>query len=561
MRQLNLFQADLSDILKEFADSTAEDRGAIFTRPEVVDFILDICGYTTTHNLNNYRILEPSFGDGDFLLPIVKRLLLSYKKISPEISNVLPALSDAVRAVEINNQSIEKTSSKLLRLLSTQGVPEKASRHLIETWIIRGDFLLTDLPFEFTHVVGNPPYVRHERIPDALIREYRARFTTIYDRADLYIPFIEKGLVNLEANGTMGFICSDRWMKNKYGGPLREMVAKSYHISGYVDMVDTPAFTSDVIAYPAITTIRRQKAGPTRIAIQPEIQPASLSELAHAMTARTIPAGSHVTEAENVTNGANPWIFQSLERLSVIRRLEADFPSIEESGCKIGIGVATGADNVFIGPLDRLQVEADRKIPLVGTKDIVNGTVDWQGKAVINPFGKDGKLVHLSAYPMLANYFKKHSKTILKRNCAKKNPKGWYRTIDRIYPDLVSRPKLLIPDIKGDAHIVYENGRYYPHHNLYYVVSDRWDLKALQTVLKSGIAKLFISIYSTRMRGGYFRFQAQYLRRIRLPFWQDVPKKMRTALSNLADSDDTETCNRVVFDLYNLTTSERASLG
>jgi methylase of polypeptide subunit release factors len=69
-------------------------------------------------------------------------------------------------------------------------------------------------------VIGNPPYVRQELIPEALLTEYRARFETLYDRADLYVPFIERSLSLLRAGGALGFICSDRWMKNKYGGPF-----------------------------------------------------------------------------------------------------------------------------------------------------------------------------------------------------------------------------------------------------------------------------------------------------------------------------------------------------
>jgi hypothetical protein len=63
---------------------------------------------------------------------------------------------------------------------------------------------------------------------------------------------------------------------------------------------------------------------------------------------------------------------------------------------------------------------------------------------------------------------------------------------------------------------VFEEGRYYPHHNLYYIVSDEWDLHALQAVLLSGIARLFISIYSTKMRGGVVN-AAQLLRSEFLP--------------------------------------------
>ena len=99
---------------------------------------------------------------------------------------------------------------------------------------------------------------------------------------------------------------------------------------------------------------------------------------------------------------------------------------------------------------------------------------------------------------------------------------------------------MLIPDIKGEAHIVYEDGRLYPHHNLYFIVSDEWDLRVLHAVLRFGIAKLFVSIYATRMRGGYLRFQAQYLRRIRLPRWQDVSAALKAELVEAEARNDVD---------------------
>jgi hypothetical protein len=35
------------------------------------------------------------------------------------------------------------------------------------------------------------------------------------DRADLYDPFIERSLRLLTDSGRLGFICADRWMKNR----------------------------------------------------------------------------------------------------------------------------------------------------------------------------------------------------------------------------------------------------------------------------------------------------------------------------------------------------------
>jgi hypothetical protein len=62
------------------------------------------------------------------------------------------------------------------------------------------------------------------------------------------------------------------------------------------------------------------------------------------------------------------------------------------------------------------------------------------------------------------------------------------------------------------------------------------------------------------MRGGYLRYQAQYLRRIRQLKWNDVPKLIQDKLKEAARRGDTEECNRVTFDLYGLNAEERAAL-
>ncbi|WP_296708614.1 Eco57I restriction-modification methylase domain-containing protein [Tistrella sp.] len=541
----------------QMAESGIEERGAIFTRREVVDFILDLTGYTDDKPLHTQRLLEPSFGNGDFLLAAVERLLRAWHTADAPLESLI----DSVRAIELHRKTFTATRARLAALLREEGLPDVDCDRLLDAWLVQGDFLLHPLPDGFHYVVGNPPYVRQELIPDALIAEYRRQFTTVFDRADIYIPFIERSLSLLAEGGALGFICADRWMKNRYGGPLRKMVAEGYRLKFYVDMVDTPAFHSEVIAYPAITVITRERPGPTRLAHRPAITPQALTALSRAMLDDTDTLSADIKEIKGVAAGADPWILESFDQLAVVRRLEREFPTLEETGCKVGIGVATGADRVFIAPFDTLDVEPDRKLPLVMTRDILAGTVQWRGYGVINPFKNDGGLVPLDAYPKLRAHLEANGEEIRKRHVSQKNPNGWYRTIDRIYPALASRPKLLIPDIKGEAHIVYEAGHLYPHHNLYFITSDEWELRALQAVLLSGIAKLFVSMYSTKMRGGYLRFQAQYLRRIRVPHWCDVSEDLRAELADAATSGDIASCNQAVFRLYRMDKAERTALG
>jgi hypothetical protein len=546
------------------AEAGIEERGAIFTRREVVDFILDLAGYTADRPLHRMRLLEPSFGDGDFLLPVIDRLFAAWQASPDRSSDPLATLSNCLCAVELHRITFNRIRQAVIERLTTHGVDAAAAEPLADAWLIQGDFLLIDLPGRFHFVIGNPPYVRQELIPDALMGVYRTLYATIYDRADLYIPFIERSLTQLDESGQLAFICADRWMKNRYGGPLRQLVAAQFHLRTYVDMFGTPAFHSDVIAYPAITVIARpshSKARATRIAHRPEISAAVLAQLAAVLTAATLPKESTVREMEGIAAGAEPWILESSDQLDLVRRLETCFPILEEAGCKVGIGVATGADEAFIGPYDALDVEPDRKLPLVMTRDILPGTVQWRGLGVINPFAETGGLVDLADYPRLKAYLEARKPEIARRHVAKRAPANWYRTIDRITPSLAVKQKLLIPDIKGEAHVVHEGGQLYPHHNLYFITSDVWDLKALQAVLLSGIARLFVAIYSTRMHGGFLRFQAQYLRRIRLPHWYQVPDDIKHALIDSAQRGNRAACNEAVFKLYGLDAGERAALG
>ena len=555
-RQISFPEIDpVQEAVERFSASGTEKRGAIFTRREVVDFILDLVGYSPNEPLHECKLLEPSFGEGDFLVPIVERLLDAYGRRPVPQRTAVEILGDCIRAVELNHEAFRATRERLEETMSNAGLAMPEVDALLNQWLVRGDFLLEDLPFSFDYVVGNPPYVRQELIPDILIQEYRRRFTTIYDRADLYIPFIEKSLSLLAPAGELGFICSDRWTKNRYGAPLRKLVANRFHLKYYVDMTDTLAFLSEVTAYPAVIVIASETPGPTRLAHRPAVEASVLTGLANAL--RGSRQDATVMEVRGVASNSNPWVLESFDHLKLVQRLEAEFPLIEQTGCKVGIGVATGADAIFIGRFDDMDVEEDRKLLLARTKDIADGTVQWQGSGVINPFDEEGSPVDLSRYPKLASYFKKHEQTLRGRHVAKRNGSAWYRTIDRIYPELATKPKLLIPDIKDAAHIVYEEGHLYPHHNLYYITSEEWDLRALQAVLMSGIARLFVSMYSTKMRGGYLRYQAQYLRRIRLPRWQDIPDSLRIELTSAAQSQDVAACNGATFEMYNLSTEER----
>ena len=550
----------LDAAVAQLANASTDERGAIFTRREVVEFILDLSGYTADRPLWTLSVLEPSFGGGDFLVPMIERVLQSWRATHANREIKRTDLAECLVAVELHRETFHATRRLVLQTLNDNGLAPAVAEEIVADWLVQGDFLLEALPSRFDFVVGNPPYIRQELVPEVLMAEYRRNYSTIYDRADIYIPFIERSLSLLKPGGQLGFICSDRWMKNRYGGPLRRLVGECYHLVHFVDMTGTSAFHSNVIAYPAVFVIANTVPGGTRVADAPQIALTTLQRLAIDMTGKLQTAVTTFTEVHGVVSGDSPWMLESFDRLEIVRMLEARWPTVEEAGCRVGIGVATGADGVFVAPFATLDVEIERKLPLVMTRDIDQGHVAWRGFGVINPFEDDGSLAALDAYPRFARYLELHRELIEKRHVSKRNQKGWYRTIDRIYPELTKRSKLLIPDIKGSAHVVLEDGRLYPHHNLYYVVSDTWDLRALQVVLQSSVTRAFIELYSTRMRGGYLRFQAQYLRRLRLPHWHSVADAVKDELLRAAHSGESERCESAICLLYGITGRQATAL-
>ena len=70
----------------------------------------------------------------------------------------------------------------------------------------------------------------------------------------------------------------------------------------------------------------------------------------------------------------------------------------------------------------------------------------------------------------------------------------------------------------------------------------------------SDVANLFIEAYSVRMRGGYLRFQAQYLRRIRVPEPSAIGPDAEQALTRAFDTRDRKAATETVLRLYGLDT-------
>jgi adenine-specific DNA-methyltransferase len=441
--------------------------------------------------------------------------------------------------------------------LEEAGVSRPTSAQLTLAWVRQADFLLTPIRERFDVIIGNPPYVRIEQLNPHLQAMYRRRYETIFDRADLYVPFIERSLDRLGKDGTLLFVCADRWTLNRYGARLRALVAREYGVKLYVDLHHTCPFESDVIAYPSIFVFERKKPNYVTFAKLTEgfeAECEELSALVQSGVEQSDASGVHLFRYERWFEHGEPWVLGNPDHLAVLRDLEDRFDMIEHDGrAHIGIGVATGADDIYIVAGSSVnEIESDRLIPLVMRSDIHKGRVEWAGQYVINTFRDGGGAVDLNEFPKLGAYLQTHELAVRRRPVSRRSNGFWFRTIDRVHPELVAKPKLLIPDIAGSNEVTLDEGKFHPHHNLYYVTSETWDLEVLGGILSSKAALFFVWSYAVKMRGGYLRFQAQYLRRIRVPDPASISESLKNRIRSAFRERNFTTLDALALQTYQI---------
>jgi hypothetical protein len=530
--------------------------GEIFTRRWVVERLLDLVGYDCEADLAQMVLVEPAAGSGAFLLPAIERLLASRRRAGIPFID----LGGCIRAFDLRPANVSGCQTAIEAMLTRDGCPLEEAARLAASWVTAADYLLDNrADVKADVIVGNPPYIRLEDVPEDLSAAYRSRCATMVGRADIYIGFLERGLTSLKPDGRLGFICADRWMRNQYGAALREFVADGYSVEAVWVMHDVDAFESKVSAYPAITVLRCGQQGQAVVADTDE----SFDEKSAAALVQWTDSGAEselrgrgfvAHRLPHWFPGNEMWPTGSPARLALIEYLNDNFPPLHDSktSTRVGIGVATGADNVFI-TTDPTLVEADRLLPLSMVRDIKTGTFAWSGHYLVNPWSPDGSLVDLDAYPRLRKHMLAAGVRLRERHTAKSNhPGAWYRTIDRVNHLLTPQPKLLLQDMRTAIHPVLESGGHYPHHNLYFVVSDNWDMEVLGGLLLSRVAQAFIEAYAVRMRGGTLRFQAQYLKRIRVPTPEDIPAEVERELRLAFRTRDIDTATQAAVAAYGI---------
>lgn len=223
-------------------EASRKARGVVYTPGYVVEAIV---ARTIGALDGTPRVVDPACGAGAFLLGAYRSLVARVGA-----ARRVEVLRNCVHGVDIDAGAVEVARLSLL-LAALIGGELAALPDLGGT--IRCEHALLGSSLEarsFGAVIGNPPYVRIQRIghaeADLLFKNYR----TLTSKADLSLAFLERGLELVAADGVVGMICTSQWLTTDYGRELRRVLAGGL-VREIVDFGGLPVFPG-VTTYPAI---------------------------------------------------------------------------------------------------------------------------------------------------------------------------------------------------------------------------------------------------------------------------------------------------------------------
>lgn len=177
------------------------------------------------------KILEPSFGKGGFLFPIVDSLIKVYP-VNLSLEQKLDLIfENNIYGVELDIELYEHTLNEIER---------RYSYRLKNHNLVNSDFFLVDYEIRFNYCEGNPPFggTFETHFGEKLDKIYGYRdYKKI--KKETYSFFTVKCSELLEEGGQIGFICSNTFLSISTMKGLRFFLLKNeldiHHVSEFSD--------------------------------------------------------------------------------------------------------------------------------------------------------------------------------------------------------------------------------------------------------------------------------------------------------------------------------------
>lgn len=189
----------------------------IFTPEEYVEELLNAVEYR--EHLYGQSVLENSCGDGNILMGVVRRYILSCRADGRTDEEIRRGLERDICGVELEEKHAAKCRENLQAVATQLGIEE------VKWNIIEGNYLHYSFNRQFDYVLSNPPYVVYRDIEQRERDYLKEHFTCCTEgKFDYYYAFIEKSMTELALYGEMAYIIPYSIYKNVFARKLREQI-------------------------------------------------------------------------------------------------------------------------------------------------------------------------------------------------------------------------------------------------------------------------------------------------------------------------------------------------
>ena len=389
-----------------------KQRGVVYTPPGTVGLILDQVLPAGGDGLAAAAVGDPACGDGAFLSAVAGRMLARLPR-----AEALAALR-RLAGYDIDREAIARCRARLDAALAGYYAGARIDWDLRERSVFDRAAFRADQG-RFTHIVGNPPYVRVQHLERAGRERIAGQWRVIRGATDLYLVFFELGLELLGSGGMLGYITPSGWLRADAGAELRRMLSESHRVRRIIDFGEHQVFDA-VTTYTAITVIQKDAA------------PADIP-VAKYDGAGFYDAGVIVMErgAMERSNPGGPWGAATGAERERMRELRARGPRLGDIA-DIHVGIQTLADGVFILPADATDaagLEPGILRPVVKAS-VMQGGRDPVRRVVIFPYDDRGRLLHegrvAAEAPAAYRWLAAHRERLLNRDKGRFDPARWY---------------------------------------------------------------------------------------------------------------------------------------
>lgn len=242
--------------------------GQHYTRSEVVDLINAFC-----IRRPEATVLDPACGGGTFLVRAYERKsdLASHKLSHEQLIQQLYGLD--ISAYPVHLTTINLATRNLIEHANYPLVARKdffrigAGDKVFRIPLGNGEETTEMVMPKVDAIVGNPPYVRQEKINEYYGKAYKKLLQDLADedapgaelsgRSDILCYFFTHGFAFLEDGGHMGLLTSSGWLDTAYGFRLQKFLLDNFEIIAIFESNCEPWFIGARVTT-AATILRRQ---------------------------------------------------------------------------------------------------------------------------------------------------------------------------------------------------------------------------------------------------------------------------------------------------------------